>query len=83
MEKIVLNGSAMTTRADAHDEIARAMGLPGYYGRNLDALWDALGECEREITLKDAAVMLNALGVYGCKLLQTFYEAEKTRFRAE
>lgn len=28
-----------------------ALGFPGYYGRNLDALWDCLGDLERPTAL--------------------------------
>lgn len=75
MKQFVLNGAVMTNRSAAHDEIARALELPEHYGRNLDALWDVLTGMHAEIVLHSPAPMLNALGIYGCKLLQTMYEA--------
>ena len=75
MKRCTLNGAAMVSRAAAHDEIARALELPDYYGRNLDALWDMASAMEAEIVLINPAPMLNALGKYGCKLLSTLYEA--------
>jgi len=40
----LLDGRSMTTRAAAHDELARVLGFPAHYGRNLDALYDFLTE---------------------------------------
>ena len=55
---------------------AEVMAFPEWYGNNLDALWDLLSEgVEREIELINSAVMLNALGAYGCRLLQCFFDA--------
>lgn len=73
---MILDGKNMTTRKDAHDEIARVLELPDYYGRNLDALWDLLGERQWQITLINSADMLGALGAYGSRLLKTFRESE-------
>lgn len=73
---MILDGKNMTTRSDAHDEIARVLELPDYYGRNLDALWDLLGEKQWQITLINVSEMIEGLGVYGEKLVQTFREAE-------
>ena len=79
---MILDGKNMTTRKDAHDEIARVLELPEYYGRNLDALWDMLTTTTGTAVLTGVAGMLNALGSYGCKLLKTFYDAaeENSRF---
>ena len=67
----------MRTPADAHREIARALEFPETYGANLDALWDMISALEADAALTRPAPMLNALGVYGCKLLQTFFEAAR------
>ena len=77
-----IDGTQMHSRQEAHDEIARAMQFPEYYGRNLDALWDMLTTTGGTAVLTDAAGMLNALGSYGCRLLKTFYDAaeENSRF---
>ena len=75
MERCIIRGENMTTRNQAHGEIARALRLPEYYGGNLDALWDELSAIRAELTLENPVPMLNALGVYGCKLLQTLFEA--------
>ena len=76
MEKIILDGAKMTDRAAAHEYMAQVMAFPEWYGNNLDALWDMLSEGgEREIELVNSAAMLNALGSYGCRLLQCFFDA--------
>jgi len=40
--KCVLDGKKIGSRDDFYDELARRLRLPGHFGRNLDALWDAL-----------------------------------------
>ena len=44
MDTIIIDGAAMTTRDAAHSHLALRLGLPDYYGRNLDALYDCLTE---------------------------------------
>ena len=75
MNATVINGARMTDRAAAHAELARALKLPPHYGANLDALWDEISCMRGDVTLVHPAVLLNSLGIYGCKLLQTLYEA--------
>ena len=75
MTNYTINGNAMTDRGQAHDELARALEFPAYYGRNLDALWDLATELAGEVTLENTAQMLNSLGTYGCQLLEVLYEA--------
>ena len=75
MRKCTIDGAKMTSRPEAHAELARALELPEYYGGNLDALYDLASTMEAELTLTHPAPMLDALKVYGCKLLQTLYEA--------
>ena len=75
MVNVILNGAVMTSRAEAHAEIARVLELPDYYGANLDALWDVLGDLEGEITLIHADALRGFLGLYGEKLLKTLQEA--------
>ena len=75
MRKCTIDGANMLSRADAHAELARALELPEYYGANLDALYDCASTMEAELTLLHPAPMLNALKVYGCKLIETLCEA--------
>lgn len=53
--KYTINGAALTDRNAAHDEIVRALPVPEYYGRNLDALWDVVSCMEGEIVLVNAS----------------------------
>ena len=57
------------------DELARALKLPEYYGANLDALWDLVSTMKCDAVLIYAADLLNSFNVYGCKLIQTLFEA--------
>lgn len=77
MVNAILDGRRMTTRAAAHDELTRALALPAHYGRNLDALWDALGEVEGRVTLTHTDALLEALGAYGAELIKTLYDAAR------
>lgn len=38
----VLDGRNLRSLDDVHDSLARGLGFPAYYGRNLDALRDVL-----------------------------------------
>lgn len=67
---ITLDGRRMQTRETAHDELQAALSLPGYYGRNLDALHDCLTDIGRptQITLVNASAMLQGAQGYGARL---------------
>ena len=78
MRKCTIDGAAMLSRANAHAEIARALELPEYYGANLDALYDCASTMDAELTLIHPAPMLDALRIYGCKLISTLYEAAES-----
>ena len=87
MHKCTIDGAAMRSREAAHAELKRALELPEYYGANLDALWDCVSTYDAELTLVHPAPMLESLKDYGCKLLQTLYEASESNpkfsFRVE
>jgi len=42
VKKYVLNGKSIQSLGDFYDEITKLLSLPGYFGRNLDALADVL-----------------------------------------
>ena len=71
---IVLDGARMDSRQGIHAELKQKLALPEYYGGNLDALNDCLGERrERElIVIQDAGAFLDGCEGYGAKLLQVF-----------
>ena len=73
--EFVIEGKNMTARRAAHEEIARALDFPAYYGANLDALYDMLTAFEGTARLSGTAEMLKNLEGYGCNLLKTFYDA--------
>lgn len=52
MKSVFLQGDALT-----HDALAEAFGFPTYYGRNLDALHDCLGDIG-----EDTAVIVTDMG---------------------
>lgn len=70
-----IDGSKMLTKKDAYQELRTALEAPDYMGANLDALHDVLGETRGEVTLIHACAMLNALGKYGCRILEVFFDA--------
>ena len=44
MNIIILDGQYMTSREAAYEYIGKTMSFPDYFGKNLDALFDCLGE---------------------------------------
>lgn len=71
----VIDGSKMTNRQEAYQELKKALEAPDYMGNNLDALYDVLTEMRGEIVLTHACVMLNSLRKFGLSLLEVFYDA--------
>lgn len=50
--KIIIDGLFIESENDFHKAIAKELNLPGWYGHNLDALWDVLtGMIERPLKL--------------------------------
>src|SRR5688572_18658761 len=41
-----MNAGGWSSKAAAHEDLETALGLPDYYGRNLDALNDCMGDLE-------------------------------------
>lgn len=72
---LVIDGANMLTRRAAHEELARVLGFPEWYGANLDALWDLVSTMKAEVVMVRSEVMLGELEVYGSKLIQTLIEA--------
>ncbi|MEA4940804.1 MAG: barstar family protein [Christensenella sp.] len=73
----VLNGKRMDSREHAHAHLARRLRLPSYYGNNLDALNDCLGEIVEptRILLRNASHLRESLGEYGERLIAVLAEA--------
>lgn len=78
--EVLLDGRLMVSREAVHDLLAEKLEFPSYYGRNLDALYDLLGENSGtlKITLIHADAVLECLGSYGRALLKTIADAAST-----
>jgi ribonuclease inhibitor len=49
--EVTLNGSELTTMAQVHEQIAKDLKFPSYYGKNLDALHDMLMNEDKDVTI--------------------------------
>ena len=69
---IILEGRRMGDRGAMHEELKAKLHLPEYYGGNLDALNDCLGErVERElVVIRDFRAFAEDCEAYGMKLLR-------------
>ena len=52
MAEIILDGWEIASVEEVHDRFARALSLPEYYGRNLDALFDCLTDRREPVTVR-------------------------------
>lgn len=79
METIVIDGSRAVSREALHDQLAVCLGLPGYYGRNLDALYDVLTERSEptRLVLLHREALSRHLGDYAQALLETLEDADR------
>lgn len=50
MQEILLNERDFASLADVHNLLADQLDLPDYYGQNLSALWDCLGDLSDPVT---------------------------------
>ena len=57
-------------KKDGHEYLMKALNLPDYYGKNLDALYDCLTEMECDIELINA-------GEVDQEVIDTFQDAAK------
>lgn len=73
-----LDGREMTTREALHGHLAQQLNLPEWYGRNLDALYDALTDMgDRVIVLHHISCMMDSLDEYARMTLSTMIDAVK------
>lgn len=79
MNTYLLDGREMTDRETAYALIARILRFPDWFGKNLDALADCLGEMREnsEIILLHSGALRAQLGEYGEKLLDCFRDCER------
>ena len=73
---IILNGEMMEDREALHAHLKEKLALPDYYGGNLDALNDCLGERrERElVVISHSGDFLEGCGDYGINMLRVFLD---------
>ena len=73
----ILNGKRMDTKEHAHEHLLRRLRLPKWYGRNLDALSDCLGEIGRPTTIifRNTQPLCEFLGEYGTRMIDVFTRA--------
>ncbi len=79
MIRVLLDGSMMNSREMVHIYLKKELGIPGYYGNNLDALWDALSSYGQYIIieLENEKELLENLGDYGKFIIGIFEEAKE------
>lgn len=79
MKKIILDGNQMIHKENVHPYLKEKLNLTGYYGNNLDALWDALHTSSEpiEIELIHSDQLLHCLSNYGESLVKVFKDAAK------
>ena len=75
--RLALNARRMTTREEAHAHMQARLRLPQWYGKNLDALNDCLGEINTptRIIVRNAPKLKVSLGDYGTKILDVLERA--------
>ena len=83
MRIILLDGGRFTDKAEAHAYMAKVLGFPPYYGKNLDALADALAEIPRDtgVIIANTEKMRESLGEYACGITDTFRDVLGACFR--
>ena len=67
----------MTTKENAHEHIKERLRLPEWYGKNLDALNDCLGEIGEptRIVVRFAPALEETLGDYGARIIRVLEQA--------
>ena len=65
MKVVILDGSTAPTKEALHQHLARELDFPGWYGGNLDALFDCLTAVSEEVTITlDQSALTEAPGPY-------------------
>lgn len=72
----ILDGSRVKDRPALHAELQTVLELPGYYGRNLDALYDCLTDISEETMLLIIdSEKISSLGEYAERFYKTLSDA--------
>ena len=79
MQEIKLFGENMLNKEKTHAYLEEKLSLPGYYGKNLDALWDCLSTdiSQKNIVIYNPVKIIENLGPYGKSLINIFLKASK------
>ena len=83
MRNITLDLAKMKTQAEAHKYLGKVLEFPDYYGENLDALYDCLGDIGTPtiVTVPKKLGEKDGLGGYGVRMLKVFrLAAEQNSF---
>ncbi len=73
----VIDCREMTGREEAHRCLAEKLSFPGWYGKNLDALYDMLTSTPPLRLVFICSEALEQLGPYGARLRETVLDAAK------
>lgn len=78
MRVVVINGTTIESMEEAHLQIKKNFCLPGYYGKNLDALFDLLSTEDRKtmILFFDSKGFVQRVGKKGEVLVTTFQDVD-------
>ena len=76
-KRLTLNAKKMTSREQAHAHLKERLRLPDWYGNNLDALNDCLGEIGEptQIIVRFAPMLGRSLGDYGSRIIRVMQRA--------
>lgn len=79
MKICILDGEQIKEKEQLHDVLVASLGLPDWYGRNLDALYDCLTDIreETEIRLIRLPAMEAHLGRYARALQKVIHDASE------
>lgn len=78
MKRYVLDGANFTGRTKAYDYMKKTLEFSDYFGNNLDALWDSVGDIkDAEIVIENARMIYRNLGEYGLKILDVFEDLKE------
>ncbi|MGN1084581.1 MAG: barstar family protein [Lachnospiraceae bacterium] len=75
--RVTLSGNKMTSKEALHTYLAKKLGFPAYYGKNLDALHDCLCEIAQPLclTVTYTERLLANTGDYGTRFLSVLKTA--------
>lgn len=80
---IFIDCSPIHSREDLHRVLAEALRFPSWYGKNLDALYDALSEITARVHLQNWPAAEAALGNYGKNARRVLTEAAERNIPLE